>query len=185
MDKGSVSVKAIAISLCVPLPVAEGFAEALGGDLDSLNVREVLAYAESNINEAIHAMQVMNMSDEVHPATVLEKGEICKLVCHIASFVGIKLSNFWPFPIARLMSGAAIPVDVLSTATHTPGTPITVGEARQRIANSFGVPVGHIRLFGPTAHAPLDDHTTIGLEVSAVVLSLGPEAERRAEAALL
>ena len=100
-----------------------------------------LAYAESDLNDAIHAMQVMNMSDEVHPATALGKVEICKLVCHIASFVGIKLSNFWPFPIARLMSGAAIPVDLLSTATQTLGTPITVGETRQRIANSFGVPV--------------------------------------------
>ena len=88
-------------------------------------------------------------------------------------------------PAARLMSGAAINVDLSPTATDAPGAPITVGEARQRIANSFGVPVGHIRLFGPAAHAPLDDHTTIGLEVRAVVLSLDPEAERRAEAALL
>ena len=31
MDRGSVSVKAIAISLRVPLAVAEGFADALGG----------------------------------------------------------------------------------------------------------------------------------------------------------
>ena len=88
-------------------------------------------------------------------------------------------------PVFRLMSGATIPFDLSPTTTDTRSAPITVGEARQCIANRYDVAVGRIRLFSPTTHALLDDHTTIGLEVEAVVLSLDPEAEHRAEAALL
>ena len=112
--------------------------------------------------------------DTIEGAGMMDKGS-----------VSVKAMSGAAIPVARLMSGAAIPVELLSTATQTLGTPITVGETRQRIANSFGVPVGRIRLLGPMAHAPLDDHTTIGLEVRVVVLTLDPDAERRAEAAFL
>ena len=88
-------------------------------------------------------------------------------------------------PVARLLSGGAMNVDLTPGGATPPGMLITTGEARQRIATSLSVPVARIRLVSPTAHEPLDDNTVLGPEVGVVVLCIDPEAERAAEAVLL
>ena len=120
-----------------------------------------------------HPYRQAGEADERCQATLLREPCFCSTLSAMA------------IPVFRLMSGATIPFDLSPTTTDTRSAPITVGEARQCIANMYGVAVGRIRLFSPTTHALLDDHTMIGLEVEAVVLSLDPEAEHRAEAALL
>merc|ERR1712137_873607 len=87
--------------------------------------------------------------------------------------------------VARLISGVAIDVDLSPDATVPHEKPITIAEARQRIARSFGMPAGRICLVGPTAHEVLEDDALLGLEVGVVVLCVDLEAERTAEASLL
>ena len=88
-------------------------------------------------------------------------------------------------PVARLLSGGAMNVDLTPDGAAPPGMLITTGEARQRIAASLSVPAGRIRLVSPTVHEPLDDDTLLGPEVGVVVLCIDPEAERAAEAVFL
>ena len=88
-------------------------------------------------------------------------------------------------PVARLISGGTLDTDLSPDATVPDAMPISIVEARQRIARSCGVAHDRIRLTDPIGRGLLENHALLGVDVVVIVLSLDPEAERAAEASLL
>ena len=80
---GSVLVSVVAQSLHIADRVANSFAEAISGDLDTVTTDDVISIRETDLNDAINEMLMSNDVD-TRQATALEKGATARLVKYIA-----------------------------------------------------------------------------------------------------
>ena len=70
-------------SLHIADRVANSFAEAISGDLDTVTTDDVISIRETDLNDAINEMMMSNDVD-TRRATALEKGVAAHLVKYIA-----------------------------------------------------------------------------------------------------
>ena len=75
-------------------------------------------------------------------------------------------------PVARFVSGAALPVDL--SDDHIPGQGALVSEARQRISSALNQPYNLIRLVDPLRFDVIHDSETLAADVLIVVLTVVP-----------